>query len=109
MRAEEMRGRLRGRGVLGSSQSFSKTRGVRGQGRLGGGALLEEAMKRAETITARIQERKPGVIPMVKEFRPGERIKRILAPVRGSIVDSGQLSVEGEESYPVNERLSVIM
>ena len=74
---------------------------------MGGGALLAEARKRAERITARIQERKPGVIPMVKEFRPGERIKKILAP---SIVDRPGLAVEGEEAYPYNKReMSVIV
>lgn len=46
--------------------------------RLGGGALVEQARQRANIAARRLSERKPGVIPMVKEFKPGERVREIL-------------------------------
>ena len=47
---------------------------------IGNGAILSNVMNRANSITTRIQERKPGMIPMVKEFKPGDRLKTIMKP-----------------------------
>lgn len=118
---EELRGRarsklneLRGRVQAKRGQFMGSRAGtLRPQARVGGGALMQEARRRAERFTARIQERKPGILPMVKEFKPGERVKKILSPqntYRPSIVSRGSLSVEAEESIPLRrDRLSVIM
>lgn len=48
--------------------------------RAGTGAMINKARNRMDTITARIQERKPNIIPKVNEFKPGSRIKQILSP-----------------------------
>lgn len=75
--------------------------------RIGGGALVQEAMKRVEGVTARIAERKPGMIPMVKEWRPGERLRQILAPQTAGGRD---LSVERDAASVVDRRdMSVAM
>ena len=47
---------------------------------VGQGTIITQVMTRADRLTARIQERKPSLLPMVKEFKPGERVKQILTP-----------------------------
>lgn len=69
-RTDEIRGRLGTGGTI--------------RRQVGNGALVNQMMSRANTITARIQERKPGIIPMVKEFKPGERIKKVITPQTAS-------------------------
>ena len=47
---------------------------------IGEGSVFNKMRSRADRITARIQERKPGLLPMVNEFKPGQRVKKILTP-----------------------------
>lgn len=86
-------------------------RALRGQVRVGGGAMIEKARQRAEQVTARIKERKPQIIPKIKEFRPGERIKEILAPqgsgYRSAVVDRPGMSVEGTPT--VEDRRNIVV
>jgi len=69
---------------------------------VGGGALIERARQRVETITARIKERKPEIVPRIREWKPGARIKEILAPQTeagtyyGGVMDRPGMSVETE-------------
>jgi len=68
---------------------------------VGGGALIERAKQRVETITARIKERKPEIVPKIREWKPGERIRELLAPQTesyyGGVMDRPGLSVETEQ------------
>jgi hypothetical protein len=121
-RIEEIRGALRGgkllggqaeqaAGVVGGLQ-LPRLLGVGGAPKVGGGQLVSEARRRAEAITARVMERKPGLIPAVQEWRPGERLKKVLAPQGGfksSIVDRGAMAVEGEPAYPADRRNISVM
>jgi len=74
---------------------------------VGGGALIERARQRVETITARIKERKPEIVPRIREWKPGARIKEILAPQTstyyGGVMDRPGMSVETE---PERRRLT---
>ena len=70
---------------------------------VGGGALIERARQRVETITARIKERKPEIVPKIREWKPGERIRELLAPQTeptpsyyGGVMDRPGMSVETE-------------
>jgi len=70
---------------------------TRGQQVIGGGALIERTRQRLDQITARIKERKPMIIPKIKEWKPGSRIREILAPqYYGGVMDRPGLSVETE-------------
>jgi len=87
-RIQEIRAR---RPVLGQRQT-------RGQV-VGGGALIERARQRVESVTARIKERKPELVPKIREWKPGARIKELLAPQTqyyGGVMDRPGLSVETE-------------
>jgi len=75
------------------------------QMRLGGGAFVEQARRRANVVARRMAERKPGVIPMVKEFRPGERLREFFPQV----TDRGDMSVMDEGAYPADGRGISIM
>jgi len=67
---------------------------------VGGGALIERTRQRVEQITARIKERKPMIVPKIKEWKPGERIRELLAPQTtsyyGGVMDRPGLSIETE-------------
>ena len=73
---------------------------------IGGGALIERTRQRLDQITARIKERKPLIIPKIKEWKPGSRIREILAPQTqfyGGVMDRPGMSVETE---PEQRRLT---
>ena len=83
-----------------------QTRGFAGQQmRLGGGAFVEQARRRANVAARRLTERKPGIIPMVKEFRPGERLRQFFPQV----TDRGDMSVMDDGAYPADGRGISIM
>ena len=83
-----------------------QTRGFSGrQMRLGGGAFVEQARRRANVAARRMTERKPGIIPMVKEFRPGERLRQFFP----SVTDRGDMSVMDDGAYPADGRGISIM
>ena len=65
---------------------------------IGGGALIERTRQRLDEITAKIKERKPLIIPKIKEWKPGSRIREILAPQTyyGGVMDRPGMSVETE-------------
>ncbi len=71
---------------------------TRGQQVIGGGALIEKTRQRLDQITARIKERKPLIVPKIKEWKPGSRIREILAPQTyyGGVMDRPGMSVETE-------------
>ena len=73
--------------------------------RLGGGAFVEQARRRANVAARRMTERKPGIIPMVKEFRPGERLRQFFPQV----TDRGDMSVMDDGAYPADGRGISIM
>jgi len=82
---------------------------------IGGGALIERARQRVETLTARIKERKPQLIPKVKEWKPGERIREVLAPQTsapapsyyGGVMDRPGLSVETEREQKLYDHRNI--
>ena len=90
---EQARARVQARGFAGQ------------QMRLGGGAFVEQARRRADMVSRRAMERRPGVIPMVKELRLGERVRGFLPQV----TDRGDMSVMDEGAYPVDGRGISIM
>ena len=65
---------------------------------IGGGALIERTRQRLDEITAKIKERKPLIIPKIKEWKPGSRIREILTPQTyyGGVMDRPGMSVETE-------------
>lgn len=67
-RLEEIRGRLRGGAA------------VSPQIKIGGGELIRTVRERATEAVGRIQSLKPGIIPMLKEWKPGEKLSEILTP-----------------------------
>jgi hypothetical protein len=78
---------------------------------VGGGALVEKVRRRMETATARIKERKPGIVPKIREWKPGTRITELLAPqessrFRAGVMDRPGMSVEveGEQKKLHEER-----
>lgn len=114
----EVRTRARARGFAGQQMQLGggrlveqirtrvRPRGLAGQQmRLGGGAFVEQARRRADVAARRLTERKPGVIPMVKEFRPGERLREFFTQV----TDRGDMSVMDEGAYPADGRGISIM
>lgn len=56
------------------------TRKNTGTQRFGNGVIVNNIMNKANTISQRIMERKPGMIPMVKEFKPGDRLRQVMSP-----------------------------
>lgn len=98
--------RLGGGKLVEQARGRIQTRGFAGQQmRLGGGAFVEQARRRANVAARRMAERKPGVIPMVKEFRPGERLREFFPQV----TDRGDMSVMDEGAYPADGRGISIM
>lgn len=98
-RVEEVRSRVQAK--RGTVLGHEGVTGVRPQMKMGGGQLIQQVRQRADQVTARIQERKSGLIPKVQEFKPGERIRKVLTPqttgYNPEIVSHAGLSVEGEE------------
>lgn len=101
---ENIRGRFKQR----LDEVRSRVREIRPSSRMvGGGTIVNEIMNRADRMTARISERKPGLIPLVKEFRAGARLKKVLSP---SVVDRGNMSIESDiADYAEHKDLSVVM
>ena len=92
-------------------------KGIRAQPKLGGGELVNRVRGKADQLMRKVKERKPGFIPMVKEFKPGSRIRKVIpTKLRGSdFTDlssrtrSGrQFSIEGEPAKPYNRREIII-
>ena len=71
--------------------------GLRGAKKLGGGMVVRQAKAKADMISRRLMERKPGIMSQVKEFKPGSRVKRVFgqSKLRGAVTDSRRMSVEG--------------
>ena len=93
--------RLGGGALIEQARARVRTRGIAGQQmRLGGGALVEQARRKADMVSRRMAERKPGVIPMVKEFKPGERLRQFYP----EITDRKDMAVEGRPAYPFDGR-----
>lgn len=65
--------------------------------KLGGGMMVRQAKAKADRISRRLMERKPGIMSQVKEFKPGSRVKRVFgqSSLRGAVTDSRRMSVEG--------------
>ena len=117
-RISEVRTRVQARGLRGQQMQLGggrlaeqiRTR-VRApvlagqQVRVGGGALAEQVRRRADMVSRRAMERRPGVIPMVKELRLGERVRGFLPQV----TDRGDMSVMDEGAYPADGRGISIM
>jgi hypothetical protein len=105
-KVQELRSRLQAR--VGAARARVPAGRFMGQGqmRLGGGALVDQARQRADMAARRLAERKPGVIPMVKEFRPGERIRQFLG--QREITDLSierDMSIAGSRpAYPFDGR-----
>ncbi len=72
--------------------------------KLGGGMVVRQAKAKADGISRRLMERKPGIMSQVKEFKPGSRVKRVFgqSSLRGAVTDSRRMSVEGvpKETVP---------
>jgi len=77
---------------------------LRGGKKLGGGMVVRQAKAKADRISRRLMERKPGIMGQVKEFKPGSRVKGIFGQsnLRGAVTDSRRMSVEGvpKETVP---------
>lgn len=101
---EELRGRVMGR--MSEVRSRARSGGFMGQGlsrqgmKLGGGQLVSQARQRANMASRRLSERKPGMIPMVKEFKPGQRLRQFFP----EITDYKDMAVEAYPAYPSNGR-----
>jgi len=118
VKVSEVRTRVQARGFAGQQMQLGggrlveqirtrvRPRGMAGQQmRLGGGALVEQARRKADIVSRRAMERRPGVIPMVKELRLGERVRGFLPQV----TDRGDMSVMDEGAYPADGRGISIM
>ena len=70
-KVQELRGRIQSR----VSQAQSRLGVSRPTGMVGGGQLVGKARQRADMVARKLTERRPGIIPMVSEFKPGQRIK----------------------------------
>ena len=72
--------------------------------KLGGGMVVRQAKAKADGISRRLMERKPGIMSQVKEFKPGSRVKKVFgqSSLRGAVTDSRRMSVEGvpKETVP---------
>jgi len=118
-RVAEVRSRVQARGFAGQQMQLGggrlveqartrvQARGFAGQQmRFGGGALVDQVRRRADVATRRLTERKPGVIPMVKEFRPGERVRQLFG--EREITDLSverDMSIAGQRpAYPYDGR-----
>jgi hypothetical protein len=88
---EKARARVYGQGIAGQ------------QMRLGGGALVEQARRRADVAARRMAERKPGIIPMVKEFRPGERLRQFFPEITDNL-GVRDMAIEGYPAKPSDHR-----
>ncbi len=117
-KVSEVRGRVQTRGFAGQQIQLGRgrlveqartrvqARGFTGQRmRFGGGSLVEQARRKADMAARRLTERKPGIIPMVKEFRPGERLRQFFPQV----TDRGDISIQDEGAYPADGRGISIM
>ena len=99
--------RMGGGALIEKARARVQTRGFAGQqARMGGGALVDQVRRRADVATRRLTERKPGVIPMVKEFRPGERVRQLFG--QREITDLSverDMSIAGQRpAYPYDGR-----
>ena len=92
-------------------------KGLRAQPKLGGGELVKRARGKADQLMRRVKERKPGFIPMVKEFKPGSRIRKVVPTkkIRGDLTSlrvptrSGKgFSIADEPAKPYNRREIII-
>ena len=70
-KVQEFRSRIQSR----VSQVQSRVGVTRPSGMIGGGQIVSKARQRADMVARRLTERRPGIIPMVSEFQPGQRIK----------------------------------
>jgi len=79
-----------------------------GQKVVGGGTLINRARQRAETVTLRIKERKPQLVPKIREWKPGTRIRQVLAPqYYGGVMDKPGMSVETEREQRLADQRGI--
>lgn len=105
---EEVRGRarskieqLRGRVMTRGGGGFLSQRS---QVMVGKGALVEQARRRANQVSRRLMERKPGIIPMVKEFKPGQRVRQLFGQITDNpaIDDMAVMGVRADPALSVH-------
>lgn len=110
----QMKGRFR-------MQQGGFAKGLSGQ-RIGGGQIANKVRSRLDQATRKIKERRPGMIPQVKEFKPGKRIRQMIptagrsrSRIRPDLTSlpmptrSGKgMSIADEPAYPYNGRDIVI-
>lgn len=105
---QNVKGRVQGmrEQFMGGSGLMSGRMGgnIRVGKKLGGGMVVRQAKAKADRISRRLMERKPGIMSQVKEFKPGSRVKRVFgqSSLRGAVTDSRRMSVEGvpKETVP---------
>jgi len=85
-RVKSAKGNLLG-GKLGgkflNGQFLGQGMGILSGQKLGSGKVMSTARSTVDRMTRQLIERKPGVISMVKEFKPGSRMTGLL---RGEVV-----------------------
>jgi len=101
-----MKGRLM-KGQLMSGQLLGGAgKRIKGGKSLGSGKLLNAARSTTDRVTRQLMERKPGIIPMVKEFKPGTRVSKVfrgetvhLSSGRDAAVDGTPARISGGRRY----------
>lgn len=84
-----------------------------GQIQLGKGALMEKAKTTLRTVSSRVEEVRPRIVPIVKEYRFGAKIEQLMGQsggiFRGDVYHgpTGQ-SVEDSAVKPYNRRAASI-
>lgn len=78
--------------IIGNIRSkVRSTRDNMKMGNMGSGGMIRKARTRADRLTSRIKERKPNVKSMVKEWKPGSRVKEVVGSgskgLRGAVTD----------------------
>ena len=109
---ERLRGRVRAR--LEELRARVPLRGsTQGQIQLGKGALLEKAKTMVRTVSARVEEVRPRIVPVVKEYRVGAKLEQLMGQgfkgFRGDVYHpaTGQ-SIEDTGVKPYDRREAAI-
>jgi len=90
-RVAQVRGRVGMRGMAGQQVMVGK------------GALIEQARRRADEIARRLAERRPGIIPMVKEFKPGQRVRQFFPAITDN-PNIPDMAIESRPAKPADGR-----
>jgi len=109
MKGQIMKGQLLSGKMLGGI--YGKK--ILGGGSLGSGKMMNAARSTTDRVTRQLMERKPGIIPMVKEFKPGGRISKVFrgetVNLRSGIdaaVDGTAARISGGKRYRPTSRRS---